>query len=105
MTYDYKHRFLLKVTLSVDKKESFATEEDLVKIFLQDLVMAGAMDREVAFGPDVEEGEIERALEAARLGQTAGRQAQQNKGFFGFFKSNSIFDDFLNLIHFLRRSR
>jgi len=30
------------------------------------------MDREVAFGPDVEEGEIERALEAARLGQSAG---------------------------------
>jgi hypothetical protein len=30
------------------------------------------MDREVAFGPDVEEGEIERALEAARAGQSAG---------------------------------
>jgi len=30
------------------------------------------MEREVAFGPDVEEGEIERALEAARLGQSAG---------------------------------
>ena len=32
----------------------------------------GAMDRQVAFGPDVEEGEIERALEAARVGQSEG---------------------------------
>ena len=43
MTYDHRHRFLLKVTFTVDKKTSFATEEELVKILLQDLILAGAV--------------------------------------------------------------
>jgi len=43
MTYDHRHRFLLKVTFTVDKKTSFATEEELVKILLQDLILAGVV--------------------------------------------------------------
>jgi hypothetical protein len=35
MNYDPKYRFILTVTITVDAKESFATEEDLVKILLQ----------------------------------------------------------------------
>jgi hypothetical protein len=35
MNYDPKYRFILTVTIIVDAKESFATEEDLVKILLQ----------------------------------------------------------------------
>ena len=50
MTYDHRHRFLLKVTFTVDKKTSFATEEELVKILLQDLILAGAMCMLVVFG-------------------------------------------------------
>ena len=46
------------------------------------------MDRAVAFGPEVEEGEIERHLQAARLGLHAGRQ-QKNTGIFGFFRAKT----------------
>ena len=86
--YDQRYRFLLKVTITVDKKESYATEEDLVKILLLDLVMSGAMDREVAFGPDVEEGEIERGLEQAREAQSLEKKLEK-AGVFSFFKSSS----------------
>eukprot|EP00960_Hanusia_phi_P028456 747419-Hanusia_phi.AAC.7 len=84
LQYDAVNQFILRVVFSVDRKSSFATEEDLVKILLQDLVMAGAMDREAAFGPDIEEGEIEHALELARLGHSTEKK-QKKAGIFGFF--------------------
>jgi hypothetical protein len=38
VTYDDRYMFLLSVTFTVDTKQSNATEEDLLNIFLQDMV-------------------------------------------------------------------
>ena len=77
MNYDPKYLFILTVTITVDAKESFATEEALVKILLQVIH---------SFVHSL--GEIERHLQAARLGLHVGRQ-QKNTSIFSFFRAKT----------------
>jgi len=67
LTYDDRYMFVLAVTLMVDTKKSNATEEDLLNIFLQDLVMAEALDKSVAFGRVGEQGHVERAMAISKM--------------------------------------
>jgi len=77
MVVDDRYWFLISVTITIDSKTTSCSEEDLVNIFLQDLVFSEAMDRREAFGDEVQAGEIERALAISKMQGAAGTSGQK----------------------------
>ena len=66
MIYDSLYHFVLTVSFDIDLKKSNATQEDLLNIFLLDLVECGAMDKEVAFGNKADDIEMQQQQASAR---------------------------------------
>jgi hypothetical protein len=66
MIYDSLYHFVLSVSFDIDLKKSNATQEDLLNIFLLDLVECGAMDKEVAFGNKADDIEMQQQQASAR---------------------------------------
>jgi hypothetical protein len=83
MMFDSTNNFILTAAFSIDRKCSSATEEDLVNILLQELVLAGAMDREVAFGPESADEDLVRGLQANQAHGQQSKPAPSISNLFG----------------------
>jgi len=66
LIYDSLYHFVLTVSFDIDLKKSNATQEDLLNIFLLDLVECGAMDKDVAFGNRADDIEMQQQQASAR---------------------------------------